>query len=235
VTTSWRFISTMSYGMNVYMRAATNLRTLENLIGKETMLRVLRTFYSRFRFRHPTTRDFIATAGEVSGRDLNWLFDELFFAANEWDYALERAVSTEIATPRGVFDRQGKKVETTVQSAVDRDRKDEKKRFLTQVRVRRLGEARPGAGVALKVLTVFEDGTRKSESWDGRERWIEFTYEGPSKVRYAQVDPDTVFLVDSDLSNNSYVARGRSAGALRWSGKLQFWLQNLLQFAAALI
>ena len=235
VTASWRFSSTMSYGLNVYMRAATNLRTLENLLGKEAMLRVMRTFHSRFRFRHPTTRDFIATACEVSGRDLNWFFDELFFAAKDWDYALERAVSREIATPRGIFDRQGKKVETTSKIAADQDRKEKKKRFLTRVRVRRLGEARPGDGVKLKVLTVFEDGTRKSESWDGQGRWIEFTYEGPSKVRYAQVDPDTVFLVDRNLSNNSYVAVTKTAGAIRWSGKLLFWMQNLLQFASALI
>ncbi len=235
VTASWRFSSSMSYAINVYMRAATNLRTLENLIGKEAMLRVMRTFHTRFRFRHPTTRDFIAIANEVSGRDLNWFFDELFFAAKDWDYALERAESMEIAIPRGVFDRQGKKVETTVKSARAQDQKEKKKRFLTRVRVRRLGEARPGTGIALKVLTVFADGSRKVEHWDGRERWIEFTYEGPSKVRYAQVDPGTVFLVDRDLSNNSYVVEAKTAGTMRWSGRLLFWVQNLLQYASALI
>ena len=60
----------MSYGLNVYMRASTCLRTLENLIGKEVMLRVMRAFHTRFRYRHPTSGDFIATANEVSGRDL---------------------------------------------------------------------------------------------------------------------------------------------------------------------
>ncbi len=235
VAASWRFASTMSYAMNVYMRAATNLRTMENLIGKEAMLRVLRTFHTRFRFRHPTTRDFIATACEVSGRDLNWLFDELFFAAKEWDYAVDLADSREVRSARGVFERQGKKVEVTRRAAREQEKRGQEKLYVTRVRICRLGEARPGPGVTLQVLTVFEDSTRKTESWDGQGRWIDFVYEGPSKVKYAQVDPDTVFLVDRNLSNNSHVARGRSAGALRWSGKLQFWLQNLLQFAAALI
>jgi hypothetical protein len=234
VTASWRFASSMSYGMNVYMRAATGLRTLENLLGKEAMLRVMRAFHSRFRFRHPTTRDFIATAEEVSGRDLGWFFAELFFGTAEWDYAVESAVSREITTARGLFDRQGKKVEVTSKDARSQDKNDKKKRFSTRVRVRRLGEARPGPGVMLQVKTVFEDGTWKTEPWDGQGRWAEFSYEGSSRVKYAQVDPDTVFLIDRDLSNNSYVARARSAGAMRWSGKLLFWIQNLLQFVSTL-
>jgi hypothetical protein len=234
-TASWRFSSSMSYAMNVYMRAATNLRTMENLIGKEAMLRVLRAFQTRFRFRHPTTRDFIAVANEVSGRDLSWLFDELFFAAREWDYAVERAESAEMRTARGVFERQGKKVEVTRKAARERDGKAKSKRYLTRVRVSRLGDARPGPGVLLKVLVVFADGSRRIERWDGQGRWADFVYEGPSRVRYAQVDPDAVFLVDSDLSNNSYAAEARPAGALRWSARLLFWVQNLLQFAGALI
>ncbi len=234
-TVSWRFSSSLSYGLNVYMRAATNLRTLENIIGKEAMLRVMRAFQTRFRFRHPTTRDFIATANEVSGRDLNWFFDELFFAAKEWDYAVEHAVSTEASTPRGVFDRQGKMVETTVKIARELDGKEKKKRYITRVRVRRLGEARPGPGVMLKILTVFDNGARKIENWDGQGRWTEYSYEGPSKVKYARIDPDSVFLIDRDLSNNSCVARAKTAGAMRWSSKLLFWMQNLLQFASALV
>ncbi len=234
VTASWRFSSPMSYGMNVYMRAATCLDTLENLIGKETMLRVMRTFHSRFRFRHPVSRDFIATASEVSGRDLNWFFDELFYGTHEWDFALERAGSSEITTPRGVFDRQGKKIEVSGKNARELDKKEKQKRFITRVRIRRLGEARPGPGVTLKVITVFEDGSKQVEHWDGQDRWVEFTYTGKSKVKYAQVDPDRIFLIDCDLSNNSYIAKADSAGTMRWSSRLLFWMQNLLQFASAL-
>jgi hypothetical protein len=234
VTVSWRFASPMSYALNVYMRAATGLRTLENFIGKEAMLRVMRAFHSRFRFRHPTTRDFIATACEISGRDLNWFFDELFFDTVEWDYAVDSAVSRESATPRGIFDRQGRKTEVTAAEARVLDGKEKKKRFNTLVRVVRPGEARPGPGVTLKVLTVFEDGTRKIEHWDGQGRWAEFSYTGPSPVAYAQIDPDNIFLIDRDLTNNSYVVKASSAGALRWSGKLLFWMQNLLLFISAL-
>jgi hypothetical protein len=133
-----------------------------------------------------------------------------------------------------VFDRQGKKVEVTGKSAREQDRKEKKKRFITRVRIRRLGEARPGAGVRLKIMTVFDDGSKKIGHWDGQGRWIEFTYTGKSRVKYAQVDPDRIFLIDRDLSNNSYTAKTKAAGAMRWSSRLLFWVQNLLQFASAL-
>jgi hypothetical protein len=148
LTASWRFSSSISYAMNVYMRAATHLRTLENLIGKEAMLRVMRTFQTRFRFRHPTSRDFIATANEVSGRNLNWFFDLMLRGTSEWDFAVDRAVSSEQRSARGVFERQGRKVEVTARNAREQDRKRKKKTYMTRVRVRRLAlRLRAGHGL----------------------------------------------------------------------------------------
>ena len=234
VTPSWKFSNSMSYALNVYMRASTCLHTLENLIGKEVMLRALRAFHSRFRFRHPLSRDFIATVNEVSGRDLNWFFDELFFGSNEWDYAVDQVTSKKITAARGIFDRQGKKSEITAKAARALDKKIKKPRYQFLVRVRRLGEARPGPGVQLKIKTAFEDGSQKINYWDGQGRWAEFSFVGDSKVKYAQIDPDNVFLIDRDLSNNSYTVKSNMAGTLRWTGKLLFWIQNLLQFISAL-
>ena len=233
-TASWKFYNPMSYALNVYMRASTCLHTLENLIGKEVMLRALRAFHSRFRFRHPSSRDFSATVNEISGRDLNWFFDELFFGTYEWDYAVDQVISREIDTPRGIFDRQGKKIEITARAARELDRKIKKPLYQSLVRVRRLGEARPGAGVRLKIKTVFADGSQKIDYWDGQGRWAQFSFQGASRIRYAQVDPDNVYLIDRDLTNNSYTVKPNMAGALRWTGKLLFWLQNLLQFVSAL-
>jgi hypothetical protein len=234
VTAAWKFYDSMSYAMNVYMRASTNLHTLENLIGKEAMLRVMRAFHTRFRFRHPTSADFIATANEVSGRDMNWLFDELFFSTREWDYAVDSVRSREIKTRRGVFDENGKRTEITRRAARDLDRKIKKPSYLSLVRVRRLGEARPGPGVQLKIVTDFEDGTRKTSTWDGQGRWAEFSFSGPSKVKAVCIDPDNVFLIDRDLSNNSFIVKARMAGTMRWTTKLLFWIQNLLLFAGSL-
>jgi hypothetical protein len=233
-TVSWKFYDPMSYAMNVYMRTGISLDTLENLIGKEAMLRVMRAFHSRFRFKHPTTADFIATANEISGRDLNWFFDELFFGTAEWDYAVDSVTSSEIKASRGVFDEKGKKTEITSRAARELDRKIKKPIFRSLVRLRRLGDARPGPGVRLKVVIGFEDGSQKTEYWDGQGSWTEFSFIGTSQAAYAQVDPDNVFLIDRDLSNNSFIVKARMSGTMRWTGKLLFWIQNLLQFAGSL-
>jgi hypothetical protein len=233
VTASWKFYDPTSYALNVYMRASTCLHTLENIIGKEAMLRVMRAFQTRFRFRHPTSGDFIATANEVSGRDLGWLFDELFFGTKEWDYAVDSVISLPARTPRGVFDGRGGKKEITTRAAREMDRKSKKTVYHSRVRVRRLGEARPGPGVKLKIVTAFEDGSQKTNYWDGQGNWTEFAFTGASKVKYARIDPGNVFLIDRDLSNNSYIVEAKPAGTLRWGAKLLFWLQNLLQFVSA--
>ena len=233
VTTTWKFYDSMSYSLNVYMRASTCLNTLENLIGKEVMLRVLRAFQSRFRFRHPTSKDFIATANEVSGRDLNWFFEELFFSTKEWDYAIDSVSSHEIKTSRGIFDGQGKKSEVTARAARELDEKNKKPVYRSLVRIRRLGAARPGPGVKLKIITAFQDGTKRTNYWDGQGNWTELAFTGASKIKYAHIDPDNVFLIDRDLSNNSFIVKAKMAGPLRWTGKLLFWIQNLLQFVSS--
>ena len=42
----------------------------------DTMDRIMRTYFARWQFKHPRTRDFIAVACEVSGQDLGWFFDQ---------------------------------------------------------------------------------------------------------------------------------------------------------------
>ncbi len=142
----------MSYALNVYMRAATCLRTLENFIGKEAMLRVMRAFHTRFRFRHPTTRDFIATASEVSGRDLNWFFDELFFGTREWDYAVDPVTS-----PR---DQPPPAASSTARERRARSRPGRPATWTRRTRTRRYQSLGPGHGAWAKRGPAPASGSR---------------------------------------------------------------------------
>ena len=38
---------------------------------------------------------------------------------------------------------------------------------------------------------------------------------------------NTKYLIDCNLSNNSYRLEADSRGILRWANKIQFWIQNL--------
>ncbi len=77
-----------SYTVATYAKPALALTTLENVLGEETMLAVMSTFFQRYRFAHPTTADFRAVAGEVSGRDLDWFFEGLVYGDAVLNYTV---------------------------------------------------------------------------------------------------------------------------------------------------
>jgi hypothetical protein len=100
-TPSWRY-NPSTGPMTTYFRTSLWMHTLERLIGWESMQRVLRTFYERTAFTHPTPDVFFAVAEEVSGQDLDWFFDTVHHQANTFDYAVGEVRS--LVTDGGAFD-----------------------------------------------------------------------------------------------------------------------------------
>jgi len=224
--------------LNVYMRASACLYTLERLVGEKTMLRIMRTFQMRFRYHHPHTQDFIDVVNEVTDQDISWFFDELFFKTLNFDYGITSLSSQE--KPKympGVFDKNGQKEELTAQEIKEMGKKEKKaakrKLYITRVTVRRFGEACLRGDASLKLKVVFEDGTEEIRYWKGKERWKKFIFEKSAKAKYAQLDPDQIWLIDSNLTNNSFRVKSSGKGILKLSGKLLFWIQNYLQLLAA--
>jgi aminopeptidase N len=60
---------------SVYLRGGLTLYALEVEIGDDMTLQVLRTYLDRYAFGNASTEDFIAVAEEVSGQDLEGLFE----------------------------------------------------------------------------------------------------------------------------------------------------------------
>jgi aminopeptidase N len=75
------------YSVGAYAKPALSLRTLERTLGEEVMLDLMRTFFQRYQFGHPTTEDFRVVAEEVSGQDLGWFFDGLVYDDGVLNYA----------------------------------------------------------------------------------------------------------------------------------------------------
>ena len=106
------------------------------------------------------------------------------------------------------------------------------KRFRTTVVVRRFG----GAIFPVDVVTTFEDGSLKTERWDGVDRRHIYVYEGASRARTTQVDPGRVLMLDANYTNNSRTLRPRAAtAATKWSLKWMGWLQDVLLTYATLV
>ena len=83
---AWEYRHWRAYAMASYTKMALAMRTLEGLIGPETMARGLRDYVERFRFRHPTGRDLVEVLSEAAGRDLGPFFDQAVWgdAVADW-------------------------------------------------------------------------------------------------------------------------------------------------------
>lgn len=89
VQDSWKFYSHASYASNVYSKADLVLGTLEGYLGSETMGEVLRRYFQRYAFRHPTTEDFLGVVQEVSGQGFDRFFQQALFSTAVFDYSVE--------------------------------------------------------------------------------------------------------------------------------------------------
>ena len=236
-TESWKFFNSASYALNVYYRAATCLHTLERFLGEKTWARIMRTYHLRYRFRHPKTQDFIRVVNEVSGKNLNWFFDEFFFNARDFDYALD-SVETRVKPEKylGIFDSLPTKNFSQSQTASEKKgNKEEEKIYETTVTLRRYGEARLGPGETLRLKVEFADGTTEWREWDGQSRWVRFTFEKPARIKRAILDPDGIWLVDTNLSNNSYSLTGPEAKIRETTNNLVWLMENFLLILSGLL
>jgi len=107
-----------------------------------------------------------------------------------------------------------------------------KDRFRTTVVARRFGEAT----FPVEIVTTFNDGSKKTERWDGVERRAIYRYDGAVRARSVEVDPNHVLMLDVNYTNNSRTLDPRSGDAsLKWSLTWMTWLQDLLITYASLV
>jgi hypothetical protein len=83
---AWEFEGMMEYGVAAYSKPVVSLTTLQRVLGEERMRTLMRTFFQRYRFAHPTTEDFRAVAEEVAGQDLAWFFEGLVYGKDVLNY-----------------------------------------------------------------------------------------------------------------------------------------------------
>jgi hypothetical protein len=231
---SWHFYDSESYGANVYARAATCLNTLERLLGEQTMARVMRTYFTRYRFRHPKSADFMAVVSEISGQNMDWFFRSLLMDTLDFDYGIESCVSKEKPSfDKGAVDGRKAKIAAPERPLSAGPGRTAGKEYVTTVTLRRYGEARVGGEARIKLVVFFDDGTRETRFWDGRARWVRLTFVRPARAVRAEIDPDMIWLIDSDITNNSYLVAPVRSGLAALATRLLGALQNILQWVSA--
>lgn len=101
---SWDFGSHDKYAENVYTRAKLVLYALEKEAGAEAMAKTMRSYFQKWRFKHPSTRDFQTVLEEKTGRSWQEFFDQFVYNGQMVDY--EAAGIKTVRNSQGGYDNQ---------------------------------------------------------------------------------------------------------------------------------
>jgi hypothetical protein len=228
---SWKF-EHGGYGSMSYNKPATMFTTLERLVGEKTNEEIWKTYFEKWKFKHPSGRDFINVVNEVVtknhgtrfGENMNWFFDQVLYGSEVCDYKLLRIRNKELTPPKGIDDTGGNKLiykKTEYENII----------YKSSVVIHRLGEV----VMPQEVLIHFEDGEEITETWDGKSRTKEFSYEKPEKIIRAIIDPENKIMLDINLQNNSRAVKPQKTVFKKYMIKFLFFMQNLFQNFAIFI
>lgn len=199
-------------------KIANGLLTLERYIGWPALQRGLSLASARYRSRPMTADEFARTISDAADSDLSWFFDQLFNQTTQWDYAVASMATA--ALPNATCG-SGPCLRSTIV-------------------IQRLGSAtfsgtaHPPAGEfesgrAIEIAVGFADGQQVVERWDGRRESKTLTFDAPSAVVRATVDPRGVLALDvHQLNNAKSIAPVDGSTTMAWSVRWTIWLQDLL-------
>jgi len=196
---SWEYPSHRIYAENVYTRASLVLRDIEQTIGTKRMQQVLRTYFQRWKFRHPTTKDFQKVLQDVTHRNWDRYFQQFVYGDKMIDYAVS-SVKTYPVEQNG----------TMV--------------YETKIVLQRLGGVHRPVDIAVKLA----DGGVMMETWDGVETRKELLLHTTQPVSWVLVDPEFRQVLENRHYNNFMHAEIASDREIRWSFGVSKLIELLL-------
>jgi len=207
-----------TYGVLSYSKTATWLTTLEKIMGRNVMDKIIQTYFEKWKFKHPCGRDFIEVVnnvvkenyGDKYGENMNWFFDQILYGSGICDYKIASIKISDAAKDSTSKDSLNGRIEN--------------KLFDSEVVVYRVGEVK----LPVEVLVHFNNGKEKLELWDGKDRFRKYKYKDKAKVVWAKVDPSQKVLLDINLQNNSLTTNPETSVINKYTAKVLFWLENVM-------
>jgi hypothetical protein len=253
---AWQFHDGGSYGGITYGKSALLLKTLEGIVGRDTMDEAMRTYFMTYRFKHPTIEDFLNTIAAVAiskGRATsNPAFpipDEngkgfLGLPPFEWRMRAPKDYGGSSLDPyfqQAVYGTRimDYAIDSVVTGPAQWWKPGKEKPYRSSVSVHRIGDF----VLPVTVEVTFDDGSKVRELWvpptgegvNDNLRWKRYVYVRDAKVVSAEVDPDHTVLLDVDHFNDSYVAKANGVPARKLTNLWLSSLESLQQFAGWLI
>lgn len=231
-TPGWEFYHG-GYGAITYNKTGTWLTTLERLVGLEVMDDIMKTYFQKWKFKHPGGKDFIAVVNEVVkkhhgdrfGENMDWFFNQVLYGTDMCEYEVASISNTKIETRIGVFE------DITDCEMPSKEGGEEEAIYNSQVVLYRTGEVI----FPQEILIHFDNGEQVLEFWDGKARSFDFQYEGSAKIDWVQLDPEQKIFMDKNFINNSLAVEPKKAGIKKVFASFLTWMQNAMQSVAMLV
>ncbi len=205
VKPSWKF-ELGDYGRMVYSKAMLTLMTLENYLGEDTMGKIMKTYFQRWKFKHPHTQDFIDIVNEIAPENMDWFLKPALYGTEVLDYEVYQIAYRKT---KSLTKEQADSLEQPYNNSVTVLRRGE---FVFPVELR----------------VVFDNGDTLTTHWDGKERYKIFHFQRPEKLVSACVDPENKIYLDINWTNNSRTFRQNElAFQKHWLASLSLF-QNFL-------
>ena len=224
VRKSWEYSSSRSYFSTSYAKAALVLETLEKRVGRPAMDRLLREFFDRAKFSHPTTADFIRVCKEVLGNWSDAFLRPLLYGTGTVDFSVAWVRQLPVREESGFFFKGGRL--TSSGESVSRAKKGASKDdgvVKSEILIKREGELL----FPVEVVVRFENGSKKVETWDGSGAWKRFSYVG-SRVSSVEVDPSNRIPIEKRKLNNTWSEKPQKLPASGLQGRARTLCQGLM-------
>ncbi|WP_211749650.1 M1 family metallopeptidase [Paenibacillus sp. Marseille-Q4541] len=170
---AWKYDSQQEYAENVYTRGKLILRAIEQQIGTKKMDKVMATYASKYRFKHPSTKDFQTVVEQVTRKSWATFFDQYVYSNMMADFAVD--------------------------SISIQDKSTEKEpSFISTVKVTK----KAGDYTEIPVIFAFKDGHLIRKVWNGENAEIIYNLTYKEPLDWVMVDPSYSIAIENKHINN---------------------------------
>ncbi|WP_338553948.1 M1 family metallopeptidase [Paenibacillus sp. KS-LC4] len=196
---SWAYHNSDEYAENVYMRAKLVLVGIEKQVGAKTMQKIMRTYFQKYKFKHPTTSDFQRVVEQVTKEKWQDYFHQYVYGSLMADFSVEAIRVNEV-------------------------QKDGQTAYESTVLIKRNG----GQNGPIPLVFSFTDGETISKIWDAAESHMEYKVMHAAPLAWVAVDPKNSNVLDNRHINNFMRAEVPEQSRIRWSLGLTKLIEGLL-------
>ncbi|QHW32007.1 M1 family metallopeptidase [Paenibacillus rhizovicinus] len=200
---SWSYQSNNHYAENVYIRAKLVLVGIERQVGDATMRKIMRTYFQKYKFKHPSTADFQKVVETVTKTKWNDYFSHFVYGDAMSDYSVDSI-------------------------RVKPVKQDGQQEYENVVLIKKTG----GSIGPVTVMLHFADGTVMPRVWDGQDAHVQIKIVHSSKLLWAAVDPQNDNVLDNKHINNFMKADLDEKTRTRWSVGLSKLVETLFSSLA---